>query len=262
VLAAVAIAVVLLIDRRPVLDRGALASEFAARRVDVALARLTVAPPDSLPESLRDVNWWPAPHRTARLERLASIEPAELLESPTLATLVAPLGALRSGPTQARLRDPADADMRFELRNVDLDLVVADLPVPAGTLVVPLEVDWIPGTRYRMVLADGRDGAMLALAGFRVLDTGSSQAAARAMADAHALGAPDHEGSSLLAALAALDAGLTLDAIERLTPLQSAPGYEAVARELHLLALESLGLDWSARRLMASGDGDGAEGRR
>jgi hypothetical protein len=139
---------------------------------------------------------------------------------------------------------------------------VAALPVREGALAVALDVAWIPGARYGVLLADERDGALLALAGFRLLDLPAARAAASAMADAHDLGVPDHEGSSLLAALAALDAGLTHEAILRLAPLQSAPGYEAVARELHVLALESLGLDWSARRLMASGDGTGAEERR
>lgn len=260
-LAAVAIAVLLYVKRGAGLDQGALASEFAAGRVDVALARLSVAPAESLPESLRGVDWWPAPLRAGRLARLARLQPAELLEAPGAPTLIAPLGALPEGPTEVRLREAAATDLLLELRNLDLDLLVARRPVPAGTDRIPLDNAWIPGARYGLVLSDAEDGALLALAGFRLLDAAAAQAAARALADAHALGVPSHEGASLLAALAALDAGLTQNAIERLAPLQSGDGYETVARELQVLALESLGLDWSARRLMAEDHGRAEERR-
>jgi hypothetical protein len=251
-LAAVAVAAVLFVERDPELERGALAADFAAGRPEVALARLADAPPDALPAPLRQVRWWPAAGRASRLLRLERRTDGELLESPTQPTIVAPLGNMVEGPAEVRLRDPARAGLRLELRNVDLDLAVAEAPVPPGARAVPLHVAWIAGTRYAMVVTDASDGAMLALASFRLLDDAASRAAAEAMAAAHDLAVPSHEGSSLLAALAALDAGLALEAIGRLAPLRSAPGYEAIARELHALALEGLGLDWSARRLVAA----------
>jgi len=229
-------------------DGDALRNELASGAWDEALERLSEARPQDLAPGLADVDWWPAPARRAELDELRRTPDGDLLEAADAPTLVAPLDRHRSAPPEVRLREPADRDLAVQIRNVDLGLVAADLTIPAGRAAVPLEIGMLAGTTYDMTL---RDGSLLAYAGFELLPRDSSDGIGVLMASARDLAATDDEaGGQLLAALVALDFGLTAEALDRLRS-STPPGPAAPVRdELVAIALARQGLDRSALELV------------
>jgi hypothetical protein len=236
-------------------DRGALLDDFDAGRADAALARLARAPAADLPPALTAFSWWSKEQRAPALARLLATPEADLLESPSLPTLVAPLDRFREQPSAARLREAWDQPLIFELTHLDTTLLAMKAPVPPGTTEIPLDAGLLPGADYQMALrevdASGGDGPIVALARFHWDSAEQAQAAGLAMATAHDLAASSHLGSSLLTAIAALDLGYTEEAIDRLAELElGEPTVAQLARELRAQALTEQGLDWSARRLL------------
>lgn len=235
-------------------DSEALVADFADGRVESALARLAEARGDGLAPPISKLEWWPRAVRAPALSALLATPAADLLESSEQATFLAPLGNHREAPTAARLREARIMPLMFEMTHIGLDLLAMRATVPAGATTIPFDVALLPGTDYQITLRelkdDGSDGPITALASFHWSPDEEARTLSEAMATAHDLALPSHEGSSLLSALVALGYDYTDEAITRLTELEDAPGYAQIARELHALALQQQGLDWSASQLL------------
>jgi len=239
-------------------DQEALVAEFETTRVEDALLRLSRTSGVGLSPNISRLEWWSRETRAPAVSKLLATPESDLFESATHPTLIAPLDSYREEPAAALLREAHDEPLVFELRHLGLDLLAMQTEVPPGTMRIEFDVGLLPGADYQVALRevgtngpDGeQDGPLVALARFRWAPAAEAQSVGLAMATAHDLAAPDHEGSSLLSAIVALGYGYTAEAIDRLAELEDAPGYAQIARELHALALERQGLDWSARQLL------------
>jgi hypothetical protein len=231
---------------------------LAAGDPDEALHVLATAPQDELPEAVRGLHWWTKGRRAEALARLATRPEPDLLEDPVLPTLVAPLGTWLAPPDAARLREPAAGPLALELRNVTLNLPVATLPFAPGSDTLPLGVPLIPGTRYVLFVRDGvgDDALVVAAADFTLAAPADADASRRVVEAARGFGPEGHAGATLLAANAALECGCTAEALAMLRELQADPGVggalRRAARELEAIALDTQGLDVTARGLLAA----------
>ena len=180
------------------------------------------------------------------MQQLRQEDPYESLEHPTL---MEPLDAWRSPPTRVRLREAAAEDLLLRIENLELGLLVTELPVPRGTQELPLEVSFIPGTTFVMRLMKPDQALPVALGAFELLPSPRAEELGLVLRTAWDLGGGEH-GGELLAALAALHHGLHAEAIQRLERLAEVEGYEQVSRELRALALMEQGLDRTALELV------------
>jgi len=231
-------------------DVAALQRDFRDGKPEAALERLQAAAPSDLPADLAGMNWWPKGARARRLSDLAAVPDAELLEDAAEPTITRPLDRLLTAPTEVLLREAQGAPLQFNLKNTDMNLDVGSEAVPAGRDRVALAVPLLRGSSYLMTLSDPADGAQRALTGFSWVSEPVAQELVRSMTAAHDLAGDNHEGASLMSALVALQCGFTVEALDRLAPLRSKPGYERLATELSALAMEKQGLDRSGRRLV------------
>lgn len=251
-LIAVMVAITLFRDRG--FDQEALVADFEAGRVEEALLRLDEISGVGLSPNISRLDWWSRETRAPAVSKLLATPEADLFESPAHPTLVSPLGSYREEPAAALLREAHGEPLVFELTHIGLGLLATKSAVPPGTTRVEFDVGLLPGADYQVALrqtgTDGDDGPIVALARFRWAPDDEAQVVGLAMATAHDLAVPNHEGSALLTAIVALGYGYTGEAIDRLAELEDAPGFAQVARELRALALERQGLDWSARQLL------------
>ncbi len=226
-----------------------VSADLLAGRPDAALLVLAHAA-DELPPDAAGTPWWPEVARREALAELRARADNDLLEDLAAPTILSPLDAWLEPPVELRLREPTVRPLRADLLHLDSGLPVTSLPLSVGVDHAPLATSLLPGASYAISLVDDETGAVLALAGFRVLGGSDGQAASRRMTAAHDLGLPSHPGATLLSALAALHADLTDEALVRLADIQDEPGYERVALELRALVLARQGLDASARALL------------
>ncbi|MHC4845725.1 MAG: hypothetical protein ACYTCU_06150 [Planctomycetota bacterium] len=258
ILPVIAVMLVISLFRDGGFDREDLVADFEAGRVEDALSRLAATNGVGLAPNISRLDWWSKETRAPAVSKLLATPESDLLESPEYPTFIAPLDSYREEPAAAVLREAHGAPLVFELTHIGLDLLAMQAAVPPGTTRVEFDVGLLPGEDYQIALREtgpvGPDGtlntAILALARFRWAPDEEAQQIGLAMATAHDLAVPHHEGSALLSAIVALGYGYTAEAIDRLAELETAPGYEQIARELHALALERQGLDWSARQLL------------
>lgn len=229
---------------------------LAGGEPDTALQSLATAPAEDLPQAVRGLHWWTRGRRREALAALTTRPEPDLLEAPGLPTVVEPLGRWLEPPVALRLREPVDAPLHVELRNLTLNLPVATRTLPAGEAVLPLDAALLPGTSCAVALREGGpDGALVALAAFELAGPADAQAIRATLQAARELGGPGTPGADLLEANAALECGLTGHALALLRALQAAPApppeLARAARELQALTLEAQGLDASARALLA-----------
>ncbi len=232
-------------------DAAALRRDFRDGKPEAALDLLQSAAATELPAELAGMNWWPKSVRARKLSDLAAVPEAELLEDAHEPTFLGPLDKLLNAPVGVRLREAPSGPLTFQLKNTDMNLDVGTEAVPAGRDRVALAMPLLRGSSYLMTLSDPVDDAQRALCGFTWVSEPVAQHLVRAMTAAHDLAGDNHEGASLMSALVALQCGFTGEALDRLEPLRSKPGYERLATELSALALERQGLDLSARRLLS-----------
>lgn len=250
--------VVITVVRNRSFDPQALVDDFQAGRVEAALERLASAGDLELTPDLTRVEWWPRETRAPAVSELLTLPPKDLLESPDYPTLVAPLDRFREQPTAVRLREAPGKPLVFELTHMQTGLLAMKTAVASDATAIPFDIGLLPGADYQMALrevdASGNDGPIVALARFRWSPADEARAVGLAMATAHDMALPDHEGSSLLSAIVAFGYGFTDEAIHRLAELEDAPGsapaLRQVARELRALALQEQGLDWSAQQIL------------
>ena len=242
------------------LDTDAVQRDFSAARGDLALARLAQASlselPPEWPAALVGEAFFPRERRVALLAALAARPPEERIETPGTPVVLAPRGLQLGRPETVTLTAPAERELRLEVHCISLGLPAGERSWPAGAQSLPLPETLRDGLQYALVLRDAQDDTLAGLTEFSVAPPAQAAAITDAIAQAHALGRPSHEGAVLLSALAAFHEQAFAEALARLALLHDRPGWERLSRELSALALERLGLDLQARRLLGLPDGD------
>jgi hypothetical protein len=233
----------------PDFDLGALRSELTEGDLDDALSRLSTTPREQLDPDIASVRWWPAEARRLRFALIDVQVREDPYESLSLPTLVAPLDAHRDAPTAFRLREAVDHPLVLLLTNLDLDMEVVTLELPAGTSEIETDVSLLAGMTFVMSLMEKESQEQIALAAFEILPHRVANAIGIAMRNAHQL-APDDDSGNLLAGIVALHYELHAEAIARFEQLEDLPRFTRVARELKAIALAEQGLDRTALALI------------
>ena len=231
-------------------DRASFATTLSEGRVDQALELITHAGNAHLLPSLSGVNWWPRSSRSARLDMLRG----DVARAPqnTGPVLVAPAGRYRIGPGQALLEQPAEHDLKLQVHLRDLGMQAHEVRIPAGQRQVDLDLTWLAGTTYDLVLMDADEDGMASIAHVELLSETMSHDLGTVLATAYDL-APDAASGELLAGIVALHYGLYDEARQRWLGLLDTPAHGRVALELTVIALARQNRDGEALALLRDG---------